>query len=369
MEKTRRENAVAGTDIEIKLKNNLTQKNIALECSAWIRQKVEIRSLVKPDFLHGKAYIMQNPGGKDSAVVGSSNFTVSGLGLKGHSNMELNIVSDEPENIKELLSWFDEIWDHPDMVEDVKEQVLENISHLFVENSPEFLYFVTIYNIFKLFFEEMDEEDIMGQRTGFADTRIWNMLYNFQKDGVIGAINKLEHHGGCILADSVGLGKTFEALAVIKYYELKNDRVLVLAPKKLRENWKSGDINLETLNWGNYDLVVIDESHNFRNNPPVKGRLTRYQKLMQVARIIHAAILYPLFIIFCYQHEVCFSTALKRLNKNDPTSVVLGDINISPWLDPVYPLSVQQAFLDSLALKTMPFDNFYRLYLALDNQH
>ncbi len=313
MEKSRRENAVAGTDIEIKLKNSLTQKNIALECSAWIRQKVEIRSLVKPDFLHGKAYIMQNPGGNDSAIVGSSNFTVSGLGLKGHSNMELNIVSDEPENIKELLSWFDEIWDHPDMVEDVKEQVLENISHLFVENSPEFLYFVTIYNIFKSFVEEMDEDDIIGQQTGFAETRIWNMLYNFQKDGVIGAINKLEHHGGCILADSVGLGKTFEALAVIKYYELKNDRVLVLAPKKLRENWsvytnndvrnilsqdrfnydllnhsdlsresgKSGDINLETLNWGNYDLVVIDESHNFRNNPPVKGRLTRYQKLMQ----------------------------------------------------------------------------------------
>ncbi|MDD3271986.1 MAG: phospholipase D-like domain-containing protein, partial [Syntrophomonadaceae bacterium] len=188
MEKSRRENAVAGTDIEIKLKNSLTQKNIALECSTWIRQKVEIRSLVKPDFLHGKAYIMQNPGGNDSAIVGSSNFTVSGLGLKGHSNMKLNIVSDEPENIKELLSWFDEIWDHPDMVEDVKEQVLENISHLFVENSPEFLYFVTIYNIFKSFVEEMDEDDIIGQQTGFAETRIWNMLYNFQKDGVIGAI-------------------------------------------------------------------------------------------------------------------------------------------------------------------------------------
>jgi superfamily II DNA or RNA helicase len=313
IEKTQRENAVSGTGIEIKLKNSLTQKSIALECAEWIRQKVEIRSLVKPDFLHGKAYIMQNPNENDSAIVGSSNFTVSGLGLKGHSNMELNIVTDESENIKELLSWFNEIWDHPDMVEDVKAQVLETISNLFVENSPEFLYFVTIYNIFKSFVEGMDENDILSQRTGFAETRIWNMLYNFQKDGVIGAINKLESHGGCILADSVGLGKTFEALAVIKYYELKNLRVLVLAPKKLRENWgiytvndrrnilsqdrfnfdllnhtdlsretgKSGDINLETLNWGNYDLVVIDESHNFRNNPPVKGRLTRYQKLMQ----------------------------------------------------------------------------------------
>ncbi len=313
IEKTQRENAVAGRGIEIKLKNSLNQRSIALECADWIKKKVEIKSLVKPDFLHGKAYIMQNPKGNDSAIVGSSNFTVSGLGLKGHSNMELNIATNEPDNIKELLSWFDEIWNHPDMVEDVKAQVLETISNLFVENTPEFLYFVTIYNIFKSFVEEMDEDDIISQRTGFAETRIWNMLYNFQKDGVIGAINKLEHHSGCILADSVGLGKTFEALAVIKYYELKNDRVLVLAPKKLRENWsvytnndlrnilsqdrfnydllnhsdlsresgKSGDINLETLNWGNYDLVVIDESHNFRNNPPVKGRLTRYQKLMQ----------------------------------------------------------------------------------------
>jgi len=308
-----RENAVAGTGIEIKLKNSLQQKSIALECAEWIRKKVEIRSLIKPDFLHGKAYIIENIKGKNSAIVGSSNFTVSGLGLKGNSNMELNIVSDEPANIKDLLSWFDEIWDHPDMVEDVKQQVLETISSLFIENSPEFLYFVTIYNIFKSFIEGMDENDILNQRTGFAETRIWNMLYNFQKDGVIGVINKIETYGGCILADSVGLGKTFEALAVIKYYELKNNRVLVMAPKKLRENWsiytindrqnilsqdrfnydllnhtdlsretgKSGDINLETLNWGNYDLVVIDESHNFRNNPPVKGRLTRYQKLMQ----------------------------------------------------------------------------------------
>jgi len=315
-----RENAVAGTGIEIKLKNSLQQKSIALECAEWIRKKVEIRSLIKPDFLHGKAYIIENIKGKNSAIVGSSNFTVSGLGLKGNSNMELNIVSDEPANIKDLLSWFDEIWDHPDMVEDVKQQVLETISSLFIENSPEFLYFVTIYNIFKSFIEGMDENDILNQRTGFAETRIWNMLYNFQKDGVIGVINKIETYGGCILADSVGLGKTFEALAVIKYYELKNNRVLVMAPKKLRENWsiytindrqnilsqdrfnydllnhtdlsretgKSGDINLETLNWGNYDLVVIDESHNFRNNPPVKGRLTRYQKLMQ--RIIKEGI-------------------------------------------------------------------------------
>lgn len=150
------------------------------------------------------------------------------------------------------------------------------------------------------------------ERTGINQTKIWNSLYNFQHDAVVGAIKKLELYNGCIIADSVGLGKTFEALAIIKYYELRNDRVLVLAPKKLRSNWTgfkensttnilaedrfnydvlnhtdlsrdkgySGDINLETINWGNYDLLVIDESHNFRNNAPRKDRITRYQKLM-----------------------------------------------------------------------------------------
>lgn len=314
MEKSEREGAVSGTGIEIRLKNNLMQKSIAMQCAEWMRQKVEVRSLIKPDFLHGKAYIIENPNEDNCAIVGSSNFTVSGLGLKPHSNMELNLVTRAADNVLELLSWFDEVWNDDEMVEDVKEQVLDAISTLFIENTPEFLYFVTIYHIFQKYLEEMAEGDITNQGTGFGQTRIWSMLYNFQKDGVIGAINKLEAHGGCILADSVGLGKTFEALAVMKYYELRNDRVLVLAPKKLRENWsiyrlindkrnilskdrfnydllnhtdlsrvsgKSGDINLETLNWGNYDLVVIDESHNFRNNPPVKDRMTRYQKLMQ----------------------------------------------------------------------------------------
>lgn len=313
IQKEERESAVFGRDVEIKLKNSMNQKSIAQECAAWIREKVEIRSLKKPDFLHGKAYIIENDDEDKSAVVGSSNFTVSGLGLKSHANMELNLVTNNNESVKELLKWFDEIWNDEDIVEDVKEQVLEQIQTLYIENTPEFLYFVTLYNIFNSFVQEVDEEDIIKEATGFNKTTIWNMLYNFQRDAVVGAINKLESYGGCILADSVGLGKTFEALAVIKYYELRNHRVLVLPPKKLRDNWiiytqndkrnillkdrfsfdvlnhtdlsreggLSGDINLETINWGNYDLVVIDESHNFRNNPPVKGRKTRYSKLME----------------------------------------------------------------------------------------
>lgn len=183
---------------------------------------------------------------------------------------------------------------------------------LYKENTPEFIYFVTLYNIFNNYLDELTEDNIVKSRTGFKETSIWNKLYKFQKDGVMGAIDKIEKYNGCIIADSVGLGKTFTALAVIKYYELRNDRVLVIVPKKLRENWTvytmndkrnifsgdrfnydvlnhtdlsrtsgySGEINLATLNWSNYDLVVIDESHNFRNNPPVKGRITRYERFM-----------------------------------------------------------------------------------------
>ena len=313
IEKRERENALYGAGIEIKLKNNLTQKNIAKQCADWIKEKVQIKSLKKPDFLHGKSYIIDNQDNNDTAIVGSSNFTVNGLGLKPNSNMELNLVSRNNDTVVELIKWFDEIWNNEDMVEDVKEQVLQQVQILFMENSPEFLYFLTLYNIFRSFIDEMNEENIINECTGIKETKIWNMLYNFQRDAVVGAINKLEKYGGCIIADSVGLGKTFEALAAIKYYELRNYRVLVLAPKKLRENWiiyvgndknnilgkdrfsfnvlnhtdlsresgKSGDINLATLNWGNYDLVIIDESHNFRNNPPAKDRKTRYAKLME----------------------------------------------------------------------------------------
>lgn len=312
IDKTKREFNLSDNEVELILKNEMLQKGIARECASWIRKKVQIKSLIKPDFLHGKCYIIENKKNDKKAVVGSSNFTVSGLGLKEQSNMELNVFSENKSHVIELLEWFDEIWNNEELVEDVKEEVLKSIETLYIENSPEFLYFVTIYNIFRSFLEESEGEEIVKKNIGFEETEIWNKLYDFQKDGVIGAINKLEKYGGCIIADSVGLGKTFEALAIIKYYELRNYRVLVLAPKKLRENWsiyksnntvntlndimrydllnhtdlsrnegKSGDIDLAIVNWGNYDFVIIDESHNFRNNPPVKDRKTRYEKLME----------------------------------------------------------------------------------------
>jgi SNF2 family DNA or RNA helicase len=223
----------------------------------------------------------------------------------------------DAEGTKQMLQWFDSIWNDPKAAQDIKQDLLDLLNTISAEKPANLIYFITLYNLFRDFLDDIDEDSIIRSKTGFKDTLVWNKLYKFQRDGVLGAIDKLEKYNGCIIADSVGLGKTFEALAVIKYYELRNDRILVLCPKKLRENWtvftindkrnilaadrfnydvlnhtdlsrssgKSGEINLETLNWGNYDLIVIDESHNFRNSGTKAGGATRYQKLMdQVIR-------------------------------------------------------------------------------------
>jgi ERCC4-related helicase len=291
----------------IPIESRLTQKIIAKECSEWIKSKAEIRSMVKPNFLHGKMYHIRQESGIEKAIAGSSNFTVNGLGLGGSKNIELNIIIDSDRDRQELKEWFDAIWnDQTGLVEDVKEQVLKYLEQLYIENEPEFIYFKTLYHIFENYLDEQKKGGLLNERTGFFDSEIWDTLYDFQKDGVKGAINKILKHNGCIIADSVGLGKTYEALAVIKYFELLNNRVLVICPKKLTGNWtiyqasqnhalnpfkkdrfnytvlyhtdmaresgRSGAnaIDLENFNWGAYDLVVIDESHHFRGNPVEK---------------------------------------------------------------------------------------------------
>jgi len=288
----------------IPLESRLTQKTMAKECSEWIKNKAEIRSMVKPNFLHGKLYHIRQESGIEKAIAGSSNFTVNGLGLGGSKNIELNLIVDSDRDRQELKSWFDSIWnDQTGLVEDVKEEVLKYLEQLYVENEPEFIYFKTLYHIFEEYLSEQRKGGLLDEKTGFYDSEVWNKLYDFQKDGVKGAINKILKHNGCIIADSVGLGKTFEALAVIKYFELLNGRVLVVCPKKLSGNWtvyqasqnhalnpfkkdrfnytvlyhtdmgresgrsEANGIDLENFNWGAYDLVVIDESHNFRGNP------------------------------------------------------------------------------------------------------
>ena len=305
-------NTLFGNEFEIKLKNELNQTNIARECAEWLKNKAEIKSLKFPNPAQPRLIHIENPTKENVAISGTVDFTTDALGVTPSNRIDNNICMIGNAETQSFLQMFDTYWNNPEFVVDVKEQILEQMKTIYKENTPEFIYFITLYSVFNDYLDELTEDKILKTRTGFKDTTIWNMLYKFQKDGVIGAIEKIEKFNGCIIADSVGLGKTFTALAIIKYYELRNDRVLVLAPKKLRENWSiytlndkrnilatdrfgfdvlnhtdlsrykgySGEINLETINWSNYDLVVIDESHNFRNNTPRKNTINRYQRLM-----------------------------------------------------------------------------------------
>jgi ERCC4-related helicase len=305
------EKKLSGNEFEIKMRNELNQASIAKECADWLRNKVQMKSLKKPNPAQQRLVHIENKD-NDISINGSVDFTTDGLGFTPSSRMDMNTCMYGKEYTEHFLQMFNDIWEDETIVEDVKDKVLDQMQVIYKENTPEFIYFITLYNIFRDYLDELTEENIVKTKTGFKDTLVWNKLYKFQKDGVIGAIDKLEKFNGCIIADSVGLGKTFSALAVIKYYELRNDRVLVLAPKKLRENWSvytqndkrnillndrfnydvlnhtdlsrydgsSGEINLETVNWSNYDLIVIDESHNFRNNNSRKDKVTRYSRLL-----------------------------------------------------------------------------------------
>ena len=306
------ENDIFGNDYEIRLRNEMNQSPVSKLCSNWIKDKVEVKSFKKPNTAQPRMINVENSTDENISIQGTVDFTTDGLGLTPSDREDLNTCLYGDLSLANQLV-FNSIWDNPDTVVDIKEDLLKQLSRMYEENSPEFIYFVTMYNIFYNYLDELDEEKIVKTRTGFKDTKIWNKLYKFQKDAVYGVINKIENYNGCILADSVGLGKTFTALAVIKYYELRNDRVLVLVPKKLRDNWTiytindkrnifaddrfnydvlnhtdlsresgmSGNIDLKTINWSNYDLIVIDESHNFRNNPARKNHKTRYEKLME----------------------------------------------------------------------------------------
>lgn len=308
---------LAGTPQETRLKNKLDQSRVAKECATWLKKCVQARAMTgQMAFPPQNMFHVQNS--ENTFVVqGGSHFTATGLGEIKSDAFEINMGISDTDTTKQLLQWFDTIWNDGKATQDIKNELISHLDYLAEDKPANLVYFITLYNIFKDYLEDIDEESIIRSKTGFKDTLVWNKLYKFQRDGVLGAIDKLEKYNGCIIADSVGLGKTFEALAVIKYYELRNDRVLVLCPKKLRENWtvftindkrnllsadrfnydvlnhtdlsrpggKSGEINLETLNWGNYDLLVIDESHNFRNSGTKADGATRYSKLMdQVIR-------------------------------------------------------------------------------------
>ena len=307
-----RERSLYGSEFEIRLRNRLTQRATAKECAEWIKQKAVFRSNKKGIPMQQFACIEHEQG--KNVYIPLQGFTAVDLGYQS-GNAVSNFVNriDETSAVDQYIQLFDQIWNDPEKLEDVTAIICNYIASVYQENSPERIYFMMLYNIFNEFLNDINEDVLPNDRTGYQDTLIWNKLYNYQKDAASGIINKLETYNGCILADSVGLGKTFTALAVIKYYELRNRNVLVLCPKKLADNWlnynsnlttnifardrfnydvlchtdlsrtsgESNGIRLNRVNWGNYDLVVIDESHNFRNNDAVKERETRYQRLMR----------------------------------------------------------------------------------------
>ena len=316
-----REHSLYGTEFELKLRNEMTQRAVARECAEWIRKKATFKSNTTGNNMSGFATVESVK--ENVAYMPLNGFTTVDIGCERGNNSYNMVNRMETPFSEQYMQLFETIWNDKTQLQDVTDVVIENISTVYNENSPELIYFMTLYNVFSEFLEDISEDVLPNEATGFKASKIWDMLYDFQKDAVLAIINKLEKYNGCILADSVGLGKTFTALAVIKYYENRNKTVLVLCPKKLAENWNtykdnyinnpiasdrlnydvlfhtdlsreygnSNGLDLDRLNWGNYDLVVIDESHNFRNGGAISGddsRENRYLKLMN--RVIRAGV-------------------------------------------------------------------------------
>ena len=318
-----RESSLYGTEFEIKLRNEMTQRAIARECADWIRRKATFKSNTTGENMGGFMTVASKE--EQVAYMPINGFTTVDLGCERGNNSYNMVNRIEAPFATQYIQLFDTLWNDKAKMQDVTDVVVENISSVYNENSPEFIYFITLYHVFSEFLDDISEDVLPNEATGFKQSKIWSMLYDFQHDAVLAIINKLEKYNGCILADSVGLGKTFTALAVIKYYENRNKSVLVLCPKKLAANWNtyrdnyvnnpiavdrlnydvlfhtdlsrnggtSNGLDLDRLNWGNYDLIVIDESHNFRNGEGGAGTHksdgeNRYQVLMR--KVIRAGV-------------------------------------------------------------------------------
>lgn len=315
-----RESSLYGTEFELKLRNEMTQKAIAKECADWIRRKATFKSNTTGENMGGFVTVANTQ--QQVAYMPINGFTTVDIGCERGNNSYNMVNRFEAPFSASYMQLFETLWNDHDKLQDVTDVVIENITTAYNENSPEFIYFMTLYHVFSEFLDDISEDDLPNEATGFKQSKIWSLLYDFQKDAVLAIINKLERYNGCILADSVGLGKTFTALAVMKYYENRNKSVLVLCPKKLAENWNtykdnyvnnpiaadrlnydvlfhtdlsrahgfSNGLDLDRLNWGNYDLVVIDESHNFRNGAGTHANTheNRYVKLMD--KIIRAGV-------------------------------------------------------------------------------
>lgn len=314
------ESSLYGTEFEIRLRNEMTQRAIAKECADWIRKKATFKTNVTGENMPGFMTVASSP--EQTAYMPLGGFTTVDIGCERGNNSYNMVNRIEAPFATQYIQLFNGLWNDQAKLQDVTDVVIDHISTAYNENSPEFIYFMTLYHVFSEFLEDISEDVLPNEATGFKQSKIWSMLYDFQRDAVLAIINKLEKFNGCILADSVGLGKTFTALAVIKYYENRNKSVLVLCPKKLAANWntykdnyvnnpiasdrlnydvlfhtdlsrthgESNGLDLDRLNWGNYDLVVIDESHNFRNGIGTHSNTTenRYKRLMD--KVIRAGV-------------------------------------------------------------------------------
>ncbi len=396
-----RESSLYGTEFEIKLRNEMTQKAIAKECADWIKRKTKFKSNSTAANMQGFATVI----GETEQVSYSplNNFTTTDLGCQ-KGNDFFNVVTRlENPHSEKFIKIFEALWSDKEKLQDVTDMVIENITAAYNENSPEFIYFMTLYHVFSEFLDDISEDELPNEATGFKQSKIWNMLYDFQRDAVLAIINKLERYNGCILADSVGLGKTFTALAVVKYYENRNKSVLVLCPKKLADNWntykdnyinnpiasdrlnydvlfhtdlsrsrgESNGLDLERLNWGNYDLVVIDESHNFRNGGELSGdeqKENRYLRLMnKVIRsgvktkvlMLSATPVNNKFIDLKNQLAIAYEGDSKQINKKLDTGKTIDEIfrhaqkSFNTWSK----LEANHRTTDAL-LKTLDYDFF-----------
>lgn len=395
-----RENSLYGTEFELKLRNEMTQRAVARECADWIKRKARFKSNTTGENMSGFMTVKNQV--DQIAYMPINGFTTVDIGCE-RGNNSYNMINrfETPFSIS-YIQLFENLWKDKEKLQDVTDVVIENITTAYNENSPEFIYFMTLYHVFSEFLDDISEDELPNEATGFKQSKIWNMLYDFQKDAALAIINKLERYNGCILADSVGLGKTFTALAVIKYYENRNKSVLVLCPKKLAENWNtykdnyinnpiaadrlnyavlfhtdlsrkhgfSNGLDLDRVNWENFDLVVIDESHNFRNGAGTHANTqeNRYVKLMD--KVIRAGVKTKVlmlsatpvnnrFVDLKNQLAIAYEGESDNINKKLDTSKTIEEIfkqaqqSFNAWSK----LDAPERTTDAL-LRTLDFDFF-----------
>ena len=395
-----RENSLYGTEFELKLRNEMNQKAIAKECAEWIKRKATFKSNITGENMTG--FVNVTNSNSATTYMPINGFTTVDIGCERGNNTYNMINRFESPFADSYINLFESLWNDKNKLQDVTDIVIDNMTSVYNENSPESIYFLILYHVFSEFLNDISTDELPNEATGFKQSKIWNMLYDFQRDAVLAIINKLERYNGCILADSVGLGKTFTALAVVKYYENRNKSVLVLCPKKLAENWNtykdnyvnnpiaadrlnydvlfhtdlsrpsgfSNGLDLNRLNWGNYDLVVIDESHNFRNGVGTHANTVenRYVKLMD--KIIRAGVKTKVLMLSATPVNNRFIDLKNQLAiaYEDDTSLIDNKLGTNKSIDEIFrqaqrafnawsELDVADRTTDAL-LKTLDFDFF-----------